>query len=66
MKTVENMPEDIPCNAHTNERMAHRAELEVIRDIAWPADGRVAFHAKNHRALGAGTASSGDGTNRIL
>ena len=40
MKTVENMPEDIPCNAHTNERMAHRAELEVIRDTALPTDGR--------------------------
>ena len=25
MNAVENMPEDIPCHAHTNERIAHRA-----------------------------------------
>ena len=28
MTTVENMPEDIPFHAHTNERMAHRADLQ--------------------------------------
>ena len=59
MKAVENIPEDTPCHAHTNERMAHRAELEVIRDTAPLADGRWL------PMLRAGTASSGDGTDRI-
>ena len=40
MKAVENMPKDTPCHAHTNERMAHRADLEQIRDITFPADVR--------------------------
>ena len=40
MKAVDNIPEDIPCHAHTNERMAYRAELKVIRKTAQPADGR--------------------------
>ena len=41
MKAVENMSEDTLCHAHTNKkRMAHRAELKVIRDNALPANRR--------------------------
>ena len=34
------MPEDTSCHAHTNENLAHRAELEVIRDTALQPNGR--------------------------
>ena len=40
MQAVENMPKDTPCHAHTNKRMAYRADLEQIRVIALPADER--------------------------
>ena len=40
MKAAENMPEDTSCHAHANERVAHHAKLEVIKDTALPTDRR--------------------------
>ena len=34
------MPEHTPRHAHTDKRIAHRADFELIRNIALPADGR--------------------------
>ena len=40
MKAFENMPEDTPCHADPNEKLAYRAKFDVIRDITLPRDER--------------------------